>query len=207
MPGEREVHNFARTSEWSDRPTKVVWSYSIVCFTLLESIRSMQDPVAPRVNVLQADGPGYAPFKMCQPYNSHKAMSHGARQFVCGSSLIRGIVISSMVGDRSATRVFQSPHITCTACCGMHPSISSMWLRATSSSTSRLRKLGAGGRYTFPTHTFSLPWPWIHTTCAYSFPKFRKIFIPFFTSMAIPPLFPLSLRYSKTWYPGISSFT
>ena len=31
-------------------------------------------------------------------------------------------------------------------------------------------------------------------------------FIPFFTSTAIPPRLPLSRRYSKVWYPGISSF-
>ena len=144
---------------------------------------------------------------MCQPYNSHNARSQGARLFFIWSSLYLGMVMSSIVGDRSATRAFQSPQTTCTACCGMQPSISSMWLHATSSSTPRFYKFCAGGRYTLPNQTFSLPYPWIHTTCVYSFPKIFKIFIPFFTSIAIPPLRPWSLRYSITWYPGISSFT
>ena len=104
------------------------------------------------------------------------------------------------------TRAFQLPQTTCIAYCGMHPTISSMWLHATISSMPRLIKLCVGGKYTFPTQTLSPPCPYIHTPYAYSFPKYLKIFIPFFTSIAIPPLFPFSLRYSKTWYPGISSF-
>jgi hypothetical protein len=117
--GGRAVHSFASTSEWSDRPYSVEWLYSKVCFILLESIRSMQDPVAPLVKVLQAYGPGCAPFKMCHPYISHNVMSQGARQFVWGSSLLRDMVMSSIVGDRLATRAFQSPHTTCTSCFGM----------------------------------------------------------------------------------------
>jgi hypothetical protein len=79
----------------------------------------MQDPVSPFANVLQAEGPGYLPFRMCHPYCSHISMSHGARLLVCGSSLLRGMVISFIVGDMSATRAFQSPHTTYVACCGI----------------------------------------------------------------------------------------
>jgi hypothetical protein len=158
----------------------------------------MQDPFSPFTNVLHAYGPGCDPFKMCQPWSSHTWMSQGARQFVCGSSLLRGMVTSLMVGDRSATRAFQSPHTTCASCCGMQLIISSIWLRAISSSMPLRCKLSAGGRYTLPTHTFSLPWPCMQTTCEYSLPMCRIILIPFFTSTAIPPLFPVSLRYSTT---------
>ena len=184
------------TREWSVKSIKVAWSYSKVCLLSLESIRSTHDPISPLWNVLQAGGPGNKPLRMCHPYSSHSAMNHGARLFFIGSSLYLGMVRSFMVGDRSATRAFQSPHTTCTACCGMQPSISSTWLRATSSSTPRFYKFCVGGRYTFPNHTCSLPYPWIHTTCVYSFPKTLRIFIPFFTSIAMPPLRPWSLRCS-----------
>jgi hypothetical protein len=154
--------------------------------------------VSPRRNVLQAGGPGYDPFKMCHPCNSHSAKSHGARLLVCVSSLFLGMEMSCMDGDMAPTRVFQSPQTTCIAYCGMHPTISSTWLHATSSSMPRFIKLCAGGKYIFPTQTLSPSCPYIHTLYAYSFPKYRKIFIPFFTSSASPPLFPFSLRYSKT---------
>ena len=117
----------------------------------------MQDPVSPFANVLHAEGPGYLPFKMCHPYCSHTSMSQGARLLVCGSSLLRGMVISLMVGDRSATRAFQSPHTTYAAYYGILLMMSSIWLRAISSSMPLLCKLRAGGKYIFPIHTFSLP--------------------------------------------------
>ena len=47
----------------------------------------------------------------------------------------------------------------------------------------------------------------MHIPCAYSFPMYFTIFMPFLTIIAIPPLFPFSLLCSKTWYPGISSWT
>jgi hypothetical protein len=106
----------------------------------------MHDPVSPLLNVLQAGGPGCIPLRMCHFCYSHKGINQGARLFVCGSSLLRGMVMLLIVGDKSATRVFQSPQITCTCFYGIHPTISSTWLRASSSSIPLLTKLRAGGR-------------------------------------------------------------
>jgi hypothetical protein len=47
----------------------------------------------------------------------------------------------------------------------------------------------------------------MHTPCANSFPIFLATWIPFLTRMAMPPRFPVSLRCSNTWYPGITSGT
>jgi hypothetical protein len=121
----------------------------------------MHDPVSPLLKVLQAGGPGCIPLRMCHFCCSHKVINQGARLLVCGSSLFRGMVTSLMVGDKSAIRAFQSPQITCTCFYGIHPTISSTWLRASSSSIPLLTKLGAGGKYMFPIHTFSLPCPCI----------------------------------------------
>ena len=47
----------------------------------------------------------------------------------------------------------------------------------------------------------------MQTPYTYSFPTCLNTWMPFFTKIAIPPRFPLSLRCSKTWDPGISSLT
>jgi hypothetical protein len=158
----------------------------------------MHDPVSPLLNVLHADGPGCIPLRICHFCCSHKVSNQGARLLVCGSSLFRGMVTSSMLGDKSATRAFQSPQITCTYFYGINPTTSSTWLRASSSSIPLLTKLRSGGKYIFPTHTFSLPYPCIQIIYAYSLPILFIILIPFLTRIAIPPRFPYSLRYSKT---------
>jgi hypothetical protein len=150
----------------------------------------MHEPVFPLTNVLQADGPGCTPLRMCHFCYSHNVINHGARLFVCRSSLFRGMVMSLMVGDKLATRVFQSPHITYTCLYGIHPITSSIWLLASSSSIPLLSRLRAGGKYIFPIHIFALPWPCIQISCAYSFPYFFIILMPFFTNIAIPPRFP-----------------
>ena len=85
--------------------------------------------------------------------------------------------------------------------------MSSISFLATSSSMPRACRFMAGGRYTFPTQISSPPYSCIPTLCAYSFPTYFSTFIPYFTSMAIPPLLSVALLSSYTRYPGISSFT
>lgn len=194
------------TTIWSDKPDIVASSYITLCTAVLDITKSIHDPELPLMNVLHARGPGYIPLRRCHPYNSHNSMSHGALVFVSLSTLFLGIFTLSISGESSPTRVFQSPHITYVAWCGIHPNMSSTWLLAICSSIPRFYKLGAGGRYTFPIQIFSPPYPWIHRLYVYSFPKYRSTLIPFFTSTAIPPLLPFSRRYSKAWYPGIFSF-
>jgi hypothetical protein len=66
----------------------------------------------PLSNVWRASGPGYYPFKILHPYNSHLSITHGALLFVVLSVLWRGMLMSSMVGDNSPILAFQSPHMT-----------------------------------------------------------------------------------------------
>jgi hypothetical protein len=88
-----------------------------------------------------------------------------------------------------------------------HPNTSSTRLRATYSSTPLFYIFCVGGRYTFPIQIFSPPCTCIHTPCVYSFPICLITWMPFLTSIAMPPLFPFSRRCSNTWYPGIPSLT
>jgi hypothetical protein len=74
--------------------------------------------------------------------------------------------------------------------------MSSISVRAVSSSMPRVYMFVAGGRYTFPTHIVSPPYPCMPTPCAYSFPTYYRTFMPFFTSIAIPPLLSLTLLSS-----------
>jgi hypothetical protein len=118
----------------------------MVWVALFDNIRSMHDSALPRLKVVHAAGPGFAPFRICHPYNSHTSSNQGARSFVILSLLFLGIFISSIVGDSSPTRVFQSPQIIYVSWGGMHPSISSTKLLATCSSMPLFAKFGAGGR-------------------------------------------------------------
>ena len=88
-------------------------SHAIVAVGVLDKIRSMHELSFPLWNVLHAMVPGYSPFSMCHPYSSHISISHGALIFVILSLLLRGSAVSSIFGDNSPTRVFQSPHIIC----------------------------------------------------------------------------------------------
>ena len=158
----------------------------------------MHDLSIPFTNVWHAFGPGCNPLRTYHPCYSQSSTSHGALEFNFISSLSLGIVISPMVGDRFALRVFQSPHTTNVVWCGIHPIISSIRLFVISSSYPRFCRLCTGGIYTLPTHSFSPPCTCKHTPCANSFPMYLKIFMPFLMITAIPPLLPLSLRCSIT---------
>ena len=142
---------------WSDKPVSVVGSHSIAAVVTLDSIRSMHDWSFPLWNVLHAIGPGCSPFMICHPCNSHTSISHGALLFVYLSLLCLGIVVSSILGDNSPTRVFQSPHTIDVSFWGNSSRMSCIWLLASSSSTPLRCRLVYGGRYTFPIHIFSLP--------------------------------------------------
>ncbi len=170
-------------------------------------IKSIQDWSSPLVNVCWAGGAGSRPLRTYQSYYSHVYISHGALWLTLKSILLLGISVSPILGYCWPMRVFQSPQTTALAPAGMDPVISSMRLRATSSSVPRFYIFYTGGKYTLPTHAVSPPYSWIHTPCAYSFPMYLRILMPFLISIAIPPLWPFSLRSSYTWYPGISSLT
>ena len=142
------------------------------------------------------------PFNICQPHCSHVDMTHGALEFSCLSILFLGSVMSSIVGDSSPTLVFQSPQMSDPFCVGMWLRVSSMQLRAISSSIPRFYKFCTGGKQTFPIHTLPPPCTWMQTAWAYSFPVLCNILMPFFMMIAIPPLLPVFRRFSYTQYPG-----
>jgi hypothetical protein len=131
---------------WSERPIRVVGSYIILLSFLFVIMKSMHDLSSPLLNVVQAGGPGYRPFRICQPYYSHMSINHGARLLVYLSSLSRVVFTSFILGDKFAILVFQSPHITVVSYCGKHPIISSTRLLATVSSTPLFCWLYSGGR-------------------------------------------------------------
>jgi hypothetical protein len=189
---------YVLTITWSDKPIKVVGSYVILLSALFVRIKSMQDESSPRLNVLQAGGPGCNPFKIFHPYCSQMSMSQCARWLVCLSSLRLVVVPSSRSGARFAILVFQSPHITEVSCAGNPPTISSIWLLVTVSSIPLRCWLKMGGRYIFPIHIFSPPISYRHTLYVYSFPTYDITLIPARISIAIPPLRPVFLRSSKT---------
>jgi hypothetical protein len=60
---------------WSDRPIRVVGSYTILHVVLLVMIKSMHDLSSPLLNVLQAGGPGCNPFRIIHPCCSHMSIS------------------------------------------------------------------------------------------------------------------------------------
>ena len=95
-------------------------------------------------------------------------------------------------------RAFQSPQITAFFPAGMQLKVSSMKLRAVSSSIPRFYIFCTGGKYTLPVHIFSPPGTCMHIPYAYSLPVYLNIFMPFLTIIAIPPLWPLLLRCSNT---------
>jgi hypothetical protein len=125
FPGMGGVCICVRISTWSERPLRVAASYYTGYLAFVARIRSIQDRCVPLQNVFGAGVPGYIPFKMCQPHCSHVYMTHGALEFSCLSILLRGIVISSIVGDNSPILAFQSPHMTALVCLRM-------WLRVSS---------------------------------------------------------------------------
>jgi hypothetical protein len=112
-----------------------VWgSYSIFLLAAFVKSRSMHDLFSPLVKVNWAGGPGYSPLTTCHPYTSHISISQGALALVCVSMLRLSSLTSSTVGDASPKRVFQSPQITVVSVLGKLPTVSSMKLRAISSS-------------------------------------------------------------------------
>jgi hypothetical protein len=158
----------------------------------------MHDLSSPLLNVVQAGGPGCNPFRISHPCYSQISISQGALWFVCTSSLSLVVGMLSIFGARFAILVFQSPHITVVSCYGKHPIVSSMRLLAIASSIPRFYWLMIGGRYIFPIHILSPPCIWRHIPCVYSFPMYLITFMPFLTSMAMPPRFPDFLRSSQT---------
>jgi hypothetical protein len=167
-------------------------------FAFPVSIRSMHDRSVPLMKVGHAGGPGWSPFNMYHPCYSQTCITHAALADVVVSELCLGMVSSPICGDSSPIRAFQSPHVTDGAPYGMHPKMSSMKLRATSSSLPRFCIFCIGGMYTLLIQIFPPPWTCIHIFWAYSFPVYLTIFMPFFTIMAIPPLLPFYRRYSYT---------
>jgi hypothetical protein len=133
----------------------------------LESIRSMHDVSSPLLNVLHAIGPGCSPFNMCHPCISHVSISHGALVLVILSLLRLWMVVSSILGDNSPTRAFQSPHINYVVSRGKLSRMSDNMFLASSSSTPLRWRLVVGGRYTLPIHIFSLPYTSMHMPYAY----------------------------------------
>jgi hypothetical protein len=138
------------------------------------------------------------PFNICQFCISHMDITHYALALVTLSWLFLGMVISSVVGDSSPMRALKSPTITELAFWGMHPKMSSVKLRATSSSIFLFYKFCTGGTYTFPSQIFSPPYAYMHMFWAYSFPIQFITFIPFLTTIAIPPRFPVERLCSYT---------
>ena len=100
------------TMTWSDRPFNVSGSYSIRWVASAAIIRSMQDYPVPFSYVFIAGGPGWRPLSIYQPYNSHRAMTHGALDPTLWSRLFLGIPVSPIVGYSSPILAFQSPHMT-----------------------------------------------------------------------------------------------
>ena len=186
------------TNTWSDRPMSVVGSYIMLQFVLFVMMKSMQELSSPLLNVLQAGGPGCNPFRIVQPYCSHISISHGVLWFVCLSLLSLVVLISSSFGAKLAILVFQSPHITVVSCDGKHPIVSSIRLLAMASSIPVFCWLLIGGKYIFPIQILSPPCSYRHTPYVYSLPIYFITFMPFLTSMAMPPRFPDALRSSKT---------
>jgi hypothetical protein len=186
------------TITWSDRPIRVVGSYVILLSAWFVMIKSMHDLSAPRLNVLQAGGPGCNPFRIFHPCYSHMSISQCARLFIYVSSLSLVVVPSSRLGARFAILVFQSPHITDVSYAGNPPTMSSIRLLVTVSSIPLRFWLNMGGRYIFPIHIFSPPIICTHSLYVYSLPTYDITLIPVRMRMAMPPLRPDFLRSSKT---------
>ena len=170
-------------------------------------MRSMQDFLSPFSYVCLAGGPGRSPFSIYHPLFSHVSMSHFALMPTTVSSLCLEISVSPILGWRFPIQAFQSPQITDLSCGGICPRMSSTSFLAESSSMPRVCKFVVGGRYTFPIHIVSPPCPYMPKPWAYSFPTYLRIFIPFFTNTATPPLLVVAHLSSYTRYPGISSCT
>ena len=141
----KEVYILVVIRVWSDSPFNISVSHSILCIDLLDMIKSMQDLSFPLWKVWHAIGPGYSPFRMCHPYNSHVAMSQGALVHIILSWLFLFILVSSIVGVNVPTRVFQSPHMTWISFRGRSSSISYINYLVSSSSMPLLVRFGAGG--------------------------------------------------------------
>jgi hypothetical protein len=137
---------FVITMTWSDSPFRVATSYSIGWVGSAAITRSTHDCLSPLAKVWMAGGPGWRPFNMCQPYISHKAISHGALVFTIGSRLTLGMSLSSNLGYKFPILVFQSPHIIDLEFCGMDPVMSSMRSCARSSSIPLFYMFSVGGR-------------------------------------------------------------
>jgi hypothetical protein len=123
------------TKMWSESPLRVSGSYSTADVEALDNIRSTHDCTFYLEKVCRAGIPVCCPFKIVHPYNSHIYISHGALEFVIGSSLFRWVYILFIVGDKLPTLAFQSPQITCVIEFWKLPRVSSMRLLVTISST------------------------------------------------------------------------
>ena len=113
-------------------------SYSTRYVCSVDNIRSIHDFLGPFSYVYRAGGPGYIPFKMYHPCDSHVSMIHFALKPTVSSSLSLVIAVSPNCGWRVPTRVFQSPYITERAYGGILPKMSSMSVLAASSSMPRV---------------------------------------------------------------------
>ena len=204
---KKAVYTWVVSRVWSDNPFRMSRSHYTRYIYLLDIIKSIQDLSLPLWKVWHAGGPGYIPLRIFHPYSSHMSMSQGALLHVILSWLFLIVLVSFMVGDNVPTRVFQSPQIMWMSLLGMSSNMSYMYCLVSSSSIPLLARFGAGGIYTLPIHSYSPPCMFMHIFCAYSLPLYYDIFMPLRTITAIPPLLPLFLLSSKTWYPGISSFT
>ena len=158
----------------------------------------MHDFLSPRSNVYRAGGPGWMPFSINQLLLSHIPINHFALSPTVLSSLTLLRCVSPNFGCRFPTLVFQSPHTVDLVCGGMFPSMSSIAFLTSSSLMPRVGKFVVGGMYTLPIHIISPPCPYIPRPCVYSLPTYLRIFTPFFTIIAIPPLLSLSRLSSKT---------
>jgi hypothetical protein len=181
---------------WSDMPCSVSGSCSTLCAGSVARMRSIHDCFVPFWYVQIAGGPGWMPFKIYHFCYSHISITHCALVPTMVSKLCLAMELSPIFGCSVPTRAFQSPHITDRACGGNAPIMSSMSVLAVSSSMPRVWRFVAGGRYTFPIQISSPPYPYMLTPCAYSLPTYFSTLIPFFISIAIPPLLSAALRSS-----------
>lgn len=124
----------------------MVSSYSISYVASADITRSIQERPLFFPYVYWAGGPGWMPFKICQPCISHTSITHGARGPIPVSKLNLGMSVFSGFGYKFPMRAFQSPHIVEIALVGIAPAISSTRPRASSSRMPRFFKFPVGGR-------------------------------------------------------------
>jgi hypothetical protein len=92
----------------------------------LARTRSITERSVPLAKVYYAAGPGSNPLSIYQLYYSQSSITHDALEFVFLSMLFRGMCVSSIHGDSSPRRAFQSPHMHDLVPSGMLPMMSSI---------------------------------------------------------------------------------